>query len=258
VRPECESNVVANLFLLNSQPVVQLPDAPARFAAQLDNAQELNHLCVMLDGTTPFPEGYGCTIHLETPGKGWQLLGGCDPLLPSCSFTVLIESSTYSLTNAKPSAIFRLRNTFIPSASSLSSAFSTSSSSSVATLGISCEPLPDVEAQLASLASSAAATAANPANSTALVPASQGPDPVVLAQMVGKVRTPLYAVPGGEVRYTDRFLHSQNLFNTVAGFVQPLPDGSGSWINFKLIEQWYANFERKLKTQGVGFLLRQD
>lgn len=49
------------------QPVNQLPDAPERFAAQIADAQELNHIAVFLTGQAPFPEGYGCTIHLETP-----------------------------------------------------------------------------------------------------------------------------------------------------------------------------------------------
>lgn len=50
-----------------SQPVNQLPEAPGRFAAQIPDAQELNHVAVFLTGQAPFPEGYGCTIHLEAP-----------------------------------------------------------------------------------------------------------------------------------------------------------------------------------------------
>ncbi|GAA6001467.1 hypothetical protein JCM10207_006680 [Rhodosporidiobolus poonsookiae] len=198
------------------QPVNQIPDTPERFAAQIENAQELNHITVFLTGSAPLPEGYGATIHLDTPGKGWQLIG--------------------ALSNTKPSAIFKLRNTFIPSSSTLSSGFTSSSTASTATLGILCEPLASVEAQLAALGQNASAAAANPANSSALVPArGAGPDPTVLAGMVGK-----------------------NLFNALAGFVQPLPNGQGSWIDFSLVEKWYANFERKLKTVGVGFLLQQD
>lgn len=206
------------------QPVNQLPEAPGRFAAQIPDAQELNHVAVFLTGQAPFPEGYGCTIHLEAPGKGWQLIGG--------------------LTNAKPSAIFRLRGTFIPSAAS-STAFGNTptaagGASSTATLGILCEPLESVEAQLAALGQSAAAVAANPATSTALVTtggsSNSAPDPVRLAQLVGK-----------------------NLFNAVAGFAQPLPGGqAGQWLPFEAIERWYREFERKLRTTGVGFLLNSD
>ncbi|BGO91485.1 hypothetical protein NBRC10512_003146 [Rhodotorula toruloides] len=201
------------------QPVAQIPDSPERFAAQIQDAEQLNHITIFLTGQAPFPEGYGCTIHLDTPGKGWQLIGG--------------------LTNAKPSAIFRLRNTFIPSSSSFSASFAPSAptSSSTATLGILCEPLASVESQLSSLGQTALGAASNPANSTALVPAKpagQGADPVALAGLVGK-----------------------NLFNSVAGFAQPLPDGS-QWIPLNTVERWYRDFERKLKTAGVGFLLRSD
>ncbi|BGP55669.1 hypothetical protein JCM8202_003841 [Rhodotorula sphaerocarpa] len=207
------------------QPVPQLPEASDRFATQIVDAQELNHISVFLTGQAPFPEGYGCTIHLETPGKGWQIIGG--------------------LTNAKPSAIFRLRGTFIPSSSTFTSTATfgapvpSAAASTTATLGILCEPLASVEAQLSTLGQSAAAVAANPATSTALVPArsaASGPDPVQLAQLVGK-----------------------NLFNAVAGFAQPLPGGQpGQWIPFDTIERWYREFERKLRTTGVGFLLHSD
>ncbi|BGP16486.1 hypothetical protein JCM10213_001177 [Rhodosporidiobolus nylandii] len=198
-----------------AQPVSQIPESPERFAAQIEQADSLNHITVFLTGQAPFPEGYGCTIHLDVPGKGWQLIGG--------------------LTNEKPSAIFRLRGTYIPSSAAFSSTFSSASSGSTATLGILCEPLASVEAQLSALGQSAAGSAANPANATALVPARGGPDPVGLAQMVGK-----------------------NLFNALAGFAQPLPDGSGTWIEFGLVQKWYQNFENKLKTRGISFLLQQD
>ena len=179
----------------------------------------------------------------------------------------------HSLTNAKPSAIFRLRGTFIPSAASSTAFGSTPTAagggggSSTATLGILCEPLESVEAQLAALGQSAAAVAANPATSTALVitggSSTASPDPVRLAQLVGK-----------------------NLFNAVAGFAQPLPGGqAGQWLPFEAIERWYRSvfstlselvaealtdaepsaksllfreFERKLRTTGVGFLLNSD
>ncbi|GAA5893460.1 hypothetical protein JCM8208_000807 [Rhodotorula glutinis] len=198
------------------QPAVQLPDSPERFAVQIPDAHDLNHISVFLTGQAPFPEGYGCTIHLEAPGKGWQLIGG--------------------LTNAKPSAIFRLRGTFVASSAASTSSFGSSGSSSTATLGISCEPLGAVEAQLAALGQTGAGAAANPALATALVPAKPaGPDPVQLAALVGK-----------------------NLFNAVGSFAQPLPNGQGSWIEFGLVEKWYREFERKLRTTGVGFLLRSD
>jgi hypothetical protein len=62
-------------------------------------------------------------------------------------------------------------------------------------------------------------------------------------------------------------LIGKNLFNAVAGFVKPLPGVSGAgagggggegWIEFGQVENWYRNFERKLRLGGVGFLLNQE
>lgn len=125
------------------------------------------------------------------------------------------------LSNTKPSAIFRLRGTFIPSTNA--SSFNTSSlstSQASATLGILCEPIASVEAQIAALSFSA--TAANPAQSTALVVAGSNapPDPVVLAQKVAK-----------------------NLFNAVGSFAQGVqgPDGKMIYgIDLAVIEKWYT------------------
>lgn len=61
-------------------------------AFQLDNASNINHICVFLLGTgvrslsdtigytnttipVPFPPGYAATVHFFWPGKGFQLLG---------------------------------------------------------------------------------------------------------------------------------------------------------------------------------------
>lgn len=42
------------------------------------------------------------------------------------------------------------------------------------------------------------------------------------------------------------------------GFAQPLPDGSGSWIDLRVVENWYRKLESKLKAGGVGFLLQNE
>lgn len=61
-------------------------------AFQLENASNINHICVFLLGTgvrsvsdsigytnttdtVPFPAGYAATVHFFWPGKGFQLLG---------------------------------------------------------------------------------------------------------------------------------------------------------------------------------------
>ncbi|GAA6014635.1 hypothetical protein JCM11491_000178 [Sporobolomyces phaffii] len=204
-----------------SQQAVQDPAAPERFLAQIEHAHELNHVTVFLTGQQPFPPGYAATVHLALPnsGKGFQLIGG--------------------LSNEKPSAIFRLRGTNALPASAFTALDSPAlASTSAATLGILCEPVDAVAAHLAALPAASTSTS----TSTALVPASAGAgaDPVKLAQLIGK-----------------------NLFNAVAGFVKPgLPGGpvgaGDGWIEFGQVENWYRNFERKLRLGGVGFLLQSD
>ncbi|KAM0791392.1 hypothetical protein ACM66B_005855 [Microbotryomycetes sp. NB124-2] len=202
------------------QQALQVPESPERFVVQLEDASSLNHVAVFMTGQAPFPEGFAASLHLEMPGKGWQLIG--------------------SLSNAKPSSIFRLRGTFVASNNAGSFAHpSMTASSTVATLGILCEPVAAVEAQTAHLGSTA--IAADPSSSQALVPAAAAAarsDPVTVAQRIAK-----------------------NLFNAVSGFAQSYqtPDGRTAYaVDFAAIEKWYSNFERKIKTGGVQFLLQDD
>jgi Protein of unknown function (DUF775) len=84
----------------------------------------------------PFPDGYGATVHFFWPGKGFQLLG--------------------MLSNEKPSAIFRLRGTFSSASAQSSDAQTVFSQQGVdqqgsdvtAILGLSIEPLAQIQAQL--------------------------------------------------------------------------------------------------------------
>lgn len=168
------------------------------------------------------------------------------------SFALL---SRARLSNEKPSAIFRLRGTTITPSSTAqfqgAGATGATANSNVATLGILCEPLESIATQLAGLASTSGAPLTT---SNALVPAAGasssstiglggagGPPPsadatVQLAQLIGK-----------------------NLFNAVAGFVKPLANVPGDgWIEFGQVENWYRNFETKLRTRGAGFLLQSD
>ncbi|EKD01306.1 sulfite reductase [Trichosporon asahii var. asahii CBS 8904] len=78
--------------------VCELPSIPGRadrssdethFVFLLENPYEIHHLTVFLTGT-PFPEGYGATVHYAWPNapNDWIALGG--------------------LTNARPSAIYKV------------------------------------------------------------------------------------------------------------------------------------------------------
>jgi len=109
----------------------------------LDNPSSLNHVCVFLLGPALFPDGYAATVHLNWPGRGFQLLG--------------------MLSNEKPSAIFRLRGTFTSETGpnvSLSTATSDISSTN-ALIGISIEPIASVYAQCANLPPSVTPAASN-------------------------------------------------------------------------------------------------
>ncbi|KAJ7231971.1 hypothetical protein C8J57DRAFT_1384349 [Mycena rebaudengoi] len=148
--------VAGRLLQTNLQ---QVDETHALF--ELPAASSINHVCVFLLGTVPFPEGYGCTVHFFWPGKGFQLLG--------------------MLSNEKPSAIFRLRGTFTSqAATSAQSTFSSSAlgaagpSDVTAVLGLSIEPLADIAAQLST-------TVAKPDAA-----ASGLRDPTVLAERIVK------------------------------------------------------------------------
>ncbi|KAJ6562483.1 hypothetical protein B0H19DRAFT_98434 [Mycena capillaripes] len=150
--------VAGRLLQTNLQ---QVDETHALF--ELPAASSINHVCVFLLGTVPFPDGYGCTVHFHWPGKGFQLLG--------------------MLSNEKPSAIFRLRGTFTPqqAASATHSAFSASAMQQdtpqaadvTAILGLAIEPLEDIARQLSNVV-------AKPEPTTGLR------DPTVLAERVVK------------------------------------------------------------------------
>ncbi|KAJ3761733.1 DUF775-domain-containing protein [Lentinula raphanica] len=126
--------VAGRLLQTNLQ---QIDDTHAIF--ELPNASSINHVCVFLIGTIPFPDGYGATVHLHWPGRGFQLLG--------------------MLSNDKPSSIFRLRSSF--TSSTTTRAFDSSSnpemlsdpSDTTAVLGIAIEPLAQIFPQIQSLPS---------------------------------------------------------------------------------------------------------
>ncbi|KAJ7726956.1 hypothetical protein B0H16DRAFT_262533 [Mycena metata] len=211
--------VAGRLLQTNLQ---QVDETHALF--ELPAAGTINHVCVFLLGTVPFPDGFGCTVHFYWPGRGFQLLG--------------------MLSNDKPSAIFRLRGTFTPASatSNTHSAFSGSEAAMAmqqdpqsqlqaeqitAILGLSIEPLADIAAQLAALPNMGA-------GGGAVALAKPAPDPTLLAERVVK-----------------------NLFNYVSGFT-----GGGAGVGadvavpMGLIVRWYESFVGKVRNGGIGFLER--
>ncbi|KAI6015074.1 DUF775-domain-containing protein [Pisolithus orientalis] len=155
--------VAGRLLQTNLQ---QVDETHALF--EIPAAEKVNHICVFLLGTIPFPDGYGCTVHFFWPGKGSQVLG--------------------MLSNEKPSAIFRLRSAFSTPASGMStpSAFTSAASSTTgevtAILGLAIEPLETVMAQMAALPAHTINSTLNAASSSVTRPL----DPTILAEKIAK------------------------------------------------------------------------
>ncbi|KAL0581687.1 hypothetical protein V5O48_000393 [Marasmius crinis-equi] len=198
--------VAGRLLQTNLQ---QVDETHALF--ELPNASSINHVCVFLLGTVPFPEGYGATVHFNWPGKGFQLLG--------------------MLSNEKPSAIFRLRGTFSSSTSyaafdAMETQTTSSPSDVTAMLGISIEPLQQIQPQIDALHPSVTALAVAKPSITQ--------NPSLLAEKIVK-----------------------HLFNFVSSYSGG-PASSQTVVPLSLITKWYENFATKIKTTGTGFLEREE
>ncbi|TFK29462.1 DUF775-domain-containing protein [Coprinopsis marcescibilis] len=199
--------------------LIQVDETHAYF--ELPFASSINHVCVFLLGTVPFPEGYGATVHFFWPGKGFQLLG--------------------MLSNDKPSAIFRLRGTFTSAQTPNNNAQNVFSAQSgnqqgqgdvIAILGLAIEPLSAIQAQIASLPAGQINPALNGANSAGQPSAN---DVVLLAERIVK-----------------------HLFNYIGGFTGANSPTADIAVPMNVIVKWYENFSNKLRTTGIGFLERQD
>lgn len=138
----------------------------------------------------------------------------------------------YRLSNEKPSTIFRLRGTFQGSVGSVvQDKFSSFSTADVnmqqdvtAILGLSIEPLLQIQAQLQSLPSAVAAPGIDLAR-----------DPTLLAERVVK-----------------------HLFNYISSFIGGGPVNPDTAIPMSVIARWYDNFLGKVRAGGIGFLERAD
>ncbi|PPQ96442.1 hypothetical protein CVT26_005083 [Gymnopilus dilepis] len=189
--------------------LIQVDDTHAYF--ELPNASTINHVCVFMLGTVPFPDGYAAAVHFFWPGKGFQLLG--------------------MLSNEKPSAIFRLRGTYSDESSSAAqdrfSTFSTVGPAEqqdvTAILGLSIEPLAQIQSQLQSLPP-AVATGSDLTR-----------DPTKLAERIVK-----------------------HLFNYISGFTSGGPLSPEVAIPMSVIARWYESFLGKVRAGGLGFLERGD
>ncbi|TIB06419.1 hypothetical protein E3P96_00471 [Wallemia ichthyophaga] len=163
------------------------------FTFSLSKPEELNHVVIFLTGQVAFPDGIGATVHFLFPGyeKGWQLLG--------------------KVSNEKPSAIFRLRGSAIPSKLSSNTLNTVNNNNTQAIIGISVEPINQVDSQTMAL---------TPANTVA----SKSNE----SQEVAK-----------------RML--ENLFDFLSGFAHVGPE---TLIPLSTLQQWYNKVLTKLQNGG--------
>jgi len=186
----------------------------------IENASTINHICVFLLGTVPFPAGYAATVHFLWPGRGFQLLG--------------------MLSNEKPSAVFRLRGAYTPSQQGSQSTISDAmrenySSGSVeevaAVLGIAIEPLDIVEAQIALLSASHPSDATSSTSLAVGRPVPNISDPIVLTERIVK-----------------------HMFNYLSSFATTPGTTGTEMVQLSVIRSWYDSFMSKVRTGGLGFL----
>lgn len=182
--------------IIPSRPVqtnsTHLP--PNRFVFQFEDPGSINHLVVFLTGIVPLPENYGASIHFQFPNKpDWQLLG--------------------MLSGTKPSAVFRLKGTMVPSQLDWASSAMAGMPTATATLGILVGPLAEIEAECGVL-NNALAVRTPSAQSPASLPQ--------LAKAIGL-----------------------NLFRYLASFSSTTFDNQ-TWIPISVLEKWWKQFELKL------------
>lgn len=157
---------------------------------------------------------------------------------------------TYRITNAKPSAIFRLKGAIEGNGSTASNAgFATQmhNGKAVASIGLLCEELATLEASAANLASSAVALQTSAASASS-------PSAVKLVIFpIHKVRKHMCLIILDKATSI-----AQNLYNYLSSFGQNAngPNGRivGNYVEMSLIEQWLRNFESKTRASGTAWL----
>jgi hypothetical protein len=134
----------------------------------------------------------------------------------------------HRLSNDKPSAIFRLRGTFTANNSSIThntfSSYTQSQPSAdvTAMLGLSIEPLAQIQPQMETLASAVSRS----------VP-ELTKDPSLLAERIAK-----------------------HLFNFLSGFVEGSHITPETLVPINVVTKWYESFMNKVKASGTSFLER--
>ena len=166
----------------------------SKFLTNIPDADSINHIVVFLTGAQPFPDGLGGSVYFSWPdpsaAPSWQLLG--------------------FITNMKPSAIFKISK-LKPDINS-TTPFGVQPISHVAQIGISIEPLQQLELQT--------------------------PIPQSIPSNANSF-----------IEFTNKML--ENFFNYVASFAttvgQIMPNNTENVVPLSTVQQWYLNFQRRLE-----------
>ncbi|KAG0413756.1 hypothetical protein HPB47_009089 [Ixodes persulcatus] len=167
-----------------------------KFLVNIPDPASINHIVVFLTGTQPFPEGLGGSAGRAQDAVGnWQYLG--------------------FISNEKPSAIFKVSKH--KEDAQPEHAFSSHGFCSVAQLGISVEPLAQIQFQ------AAPAATASPLDSS--------------------------------TEFCTKMLES--LFNHLASYGgAPVTPAGDTFFPMRALEQWHTNFQRRLQ-QNPNFWRNQ-
>ncbi|KAI9202018.1 uncharacterized protein BJ171DRAFT_194391 [Polychytrium aggregatum] len=232
--------VAGRLVQTNLQQVDQF-----KYVLALQDAQSINHIVIFMTGQQAFPAGYAATVHLFWPSEThphWQLLGMISNEKPSAIFKLGGQKTTssFSSANGVPTAVDAPGDVMMdasgPHTQMQSMDTIAAPSSITAQLGISIEPIAQVQAQIQTLQLGS--------HSVSMTGVTTNAGSVEVAGIAAKL--------------LDHF------YNYCSSFTTNLPSGasvvfSGGWsssyIPFKTVQDWYNNVQNKLKSDATaGFL----
>ncbi|OMJ08348.1 Protein OPI10-like protein [Smittium culicis] len=171
----------------------------SQYVFNLQNSESINHIVVFLLGTIPFEQGYAATVHFKWPTKDWICLG--------------------VLTNEKPSAIFKLK--------SLDHLSSENASAITSILGISIEPIHQVEAAYSALK----------ANSSLALTTTAPNHP---QNLENSALTMLQSLYDYSMSFATKFSANMSVLGSA-----PLSSNT-SVIPVKAIEDWFKSYKNKI------------
>ncbi|KAK9448024.1 uncharacterized protein V1518DRAFT_419479 [Limtongia smithiae] len=180
---------------------------PTKYVFRIEDGAKVNHIVVFLLPGAVLGEGMAASVYFQWPGKPFRLLG--------------------SVSNTKPSAIFRVNQRTQPSSVPGSSMDDMTDDLNPAAdpieilLGISLEPEQQVEAQLSAVRS----TTLSPVTGALMRP--------------GQINNSAVADPSSIAGLANRIV--SHAFNFLSGFAT-----AEGMVPLKAFSDWWAKFQNKL------------